>query len=351
MPITVRQLADLVRGQLSGDGDVVIQSARALNEAGPGDITFVENNRYASQLHSCRASAVVVGPSLATNGLTVIRVADPLTAFVTIAGHLQGDSPPSPSGIDPRACVDPTARVGAEPTILPLANLGAGTVIGARCRIHGGAAIGRNCRLGDDVTIYPNVVIYDGTVVGNRVIIHANAVLGADGFGYRLQDGRHVKVPQFGYVEVGDDVEVGAGTTIDRGTFGPTQIGAGTKIDNLVQVGHNCRIGRHNLLVSQVGIAGSCSTGDYVVLAGQAGLADHVHLGDGVVVGAKSGVAKDVAAGERVLGSPALPARLCRRVWVTLEKIPDMWRDLERVKQRLGLGEGAAGEASGCREA
>src|SRR5204862_5130966 len=152
-----------------------------------------------------------------------------------------------------------------------------------------GAVVGRDCRLGDDVTLYPNAVLYDGTVLGDRVIVHGNAVLGADGFGYRFHDGRHVKVPQLGHVEVGDDVEIGACTTIDRGTFQATRIGAGTKIDNLVQVGHNCQIGQHNILVSQVGIAGSTTTGNYVVMAGQVGVADHLHIGDGASLGAQSG--------------------------------------------------------------
>src|SRR5205807_3439123 len=165
----------------------------------------------------------------------------------------------------------------------PFAAVGEGTVVGARCRLHSGAVVGRHCRLGDDVVLYPNAVLYDGTVLGSRVIIHANAVIGADGFGYRLQNGRHVKVPQLGHVELGDDVEIGACTTIDRGTFQATRIGAGTKIDNLVQIGHNCKIGRHNLLVSQMGIAGSSTTGDYVVMAGQVGIADHIHIGDRAV--------------------------------------------------------------------
>jgi UDP-3-O-[3-hydroxymyristoyl] glucosamine N-acyltransferase len=337
VPTTVRQLAELVQGQFSGDGDLVIQSARALKEAGPGDITFVEGKRYAAQLHACRASAAVVGPALPTNGLTTIRVADPLGAFITIASHLRGTPEPPPRGIDARACVDPTARIGPAPTILPLASVGAGTVVGARCRIHNGAVIGRNCRLGDDVTVYPNAVLYDDTVVGHRVIVHANAVLGADGFGFRPRDGCHVKIPQLGHVEIGDDVEIGAGSTIDRGTFGPTVVGAGTKIDNLVQVGHNCRVGRHNLLAAQTGIAGSCSTGDYAVFAGQVGVADHLHIGDRAVVAAKTGVTKDVPADERVLGIPALPVRQQRRVWITLEKLPQMCRDLEQVKERLGL--------------
>jgi UDP-3-O-[3-hydroxymyristoyl] glucosamine N-acyltransferase len=337
VPITVRELADLVRGQLCGDGDLVIASARGITEAGPGDITFAESERYAALLPACRASAAVVRPGLATNGLTVIRVADPLTAFVAIVRHLQGKSEPPPHGIDARAWVDPTARVGAGASILPFASVGAGAVLGARCRVHNGAVVGRNCRLGDDVTLHANVVLYEDTVLGDRVVVHANAVVGADGFGYRTHDGRHVKVPQLGYVEVGDDVEIGAGTTIDRGTFGATRVGAGTKIDNLVQVAHNCHIGPHNVLVSQVGIGGSCVTGEHVIVAGQAGLADHIRLGDRVVVGAQAGVTKDVAAGERVLGAPAQPERAQKRILVNLEKLADMRRDLRRVKRQLGL--------------
>jgi UDP-3-O-[3-hydroxymyristoyl] glucosamine N-acyltransferase len=197
--------------------------------------------------------------------------------------------------------------------------------------------IGRHCRLGDDVTLYPNAVLYDGTVLGSRVIVHANAVVGADGFGYRFQGGRHVKVPQFGHVEIGDDVEIGACTTVDRGTFQATRIGEGTKIDNLVQVGHNCHIGKHNLLVSQMGIAGSSSTGDYVVIAGQVGIADHVHIGDRVLIGAKAGVTKDVPAGERMLGAPATPEREQKRILMSLEKLPEIRRELRRLKQHLGM--------------
>jgi UDP-3-O-[3-hydroxymyristoyl] glucosamine N-acyltransferase len=202
--------------------------------------------------------------------------------------------------------------------------------------------IGRFCQIGDDVVLYPNVVLYDGTVLGNRVIIHGNAVLGADGFGYRLQNGRHVKVPQLGHVEIGDDVEIGACTTIDRGTFQATRIGAGTKIDNLVQVAHNCQIGRHNLLVSQMGIAGSSSTGDYVVAAGQVGIVDHVHIGDRVIIGGQAGVTKDVPAGQHILGSPATPERDQKRIMMSLEKLPEIRRELRRIKQHLGLKDDAA---------
>jgi UDP-3-O-[3-hydroxymyristoyl] glucosamine N-acyltransferase len=337
VPVTLRELAELVGGQVRGDGGLLIAAARPLAEAGPGDITFIEDARHAAQLGSCRAAAAVTPPSLVADGLAVLQVADPLAAFVTIVRRLHGRPEPEPPGIDARACLHPTARLGPGCGLYPLAVVGEGSVLGARCQVHSGAVVGRHCRLGDDVVLYPHVVLYDGTVLGNRVVVHAGTVLGADGFGYRFQDGRHVKVPQLGHVEVGDDVEVGACTTIDRGTFQATRVGAGTKIDNLVQIGHNCRVGRHNLLVSQMGIAGSSSTGDYVVVAGQAGIVDHVHIGDRAVLGAQAGVTKDVPAGQTWVGAPARPDRETKRIVMCLEKLPEMRRDLRRVKQRLGI--------------
>jgi UDP-3-O-[3-hydroxymyristoyl] glucosamine N-acyltransferase len=347
--ITVRQLAELVNGQVHGDADLVIAAARPLGEAQPGDITFVEDAKHASQLVACPAAAAVVPASVATGGKVLIRVADPLTAFVTIVRHLHGRAEPPPHGIDPRAAIHPSAQIGPDASIFPFAVVGEGSVVGARCRIHSGAVVGRYCRLGDDVTLYANAVLYDDTVLGHRVMVHANAVLGADGFGYRFQNGRHAKVPQLGHVAVADDVEVGACTTIDRGTFGPTRVGAGTKIDNLVQIAHNCQVGRHNLLVSQMGMAGSSTTGEYVVIAGQVGMVGHIHIGDRAVIGAKAGVTKDVPAGQRMLGAPATPEREQKRVLISLEKLPDMRRDLRRIKQHLGL-EDEEDKATGSQE-
>jgi UDP-3-O-[3-hydroxymyristoyl] glucosamine N-acyltransferase len=335
--VTVRQLAELVQGKVLGDGDLAIKTARSLGEAQAGDITFIEHEKNAGHLQRCKASAAVVPPQVHANGKTVIQVNDPLAAFVTIVRHLQGWSEPPPHGVDPRAAVHATARIGPDASIFPCAVVGAGTTIGARCRIHSGVVIGGNCKIGDDVLLYPNCVLYDGIIVGNRVTVHANAVIGADGFGFRCHDGKHVKVPQLGYVEIGDDVEVGACTTIDRGTFQATRVDAGTKIDNLVQIGHNCHIGKHNLLVAQAGIAGSCSTGEHVVIAGQAGIVDHVHIGAGAVVGAQAGVAKDVPAGQRILGSPATPDREQKRIMLSLERLPEMRRDLRKIKQQLGI--------------
>ncbi len=340
MPITVRQLAELVQGQVHGDGDLVITAARPLGDAQPGHITFVEDDKHALLLHDCPASAAVVSPSVPPNGKVLIQVADPLSAFVTIVRHLHGGRETTnrpPQGIDPRAAVHSTVQVGPDASIEPFAVVGEGSTVGARCRLHSNAIVGRYCRLGDDVILYPGAVLYDGTILGNRVIIHANAVLGADGFGYRFQGGRHVKVPQLGHVEVGDDVEIGACTTIDRGTFQATRLGEGTKIDNLVQIGHNCRIGRHNLLVSQMGMAGSSSTGDYVVIAGQVGVVGHIHIGDRSQIGAKAGVTKDVPPDQRMLGAPATPEREQKRILMTLEKLPEMRRELREIKQKLGM--------------
>jgi UDP-3-O-[3-hydroxymyristoyl] glucosamine N-acyltransferase len=328
VPITLRELAELVGGQLHGDGGLVIQAARPFTEAGPDDITFVEAARHAARLKTCRAGAVVAGPDVAINGLA---------AFVTIVRRLHGRPEAPPGGVDPRAAVHPTARLGEACTLDPFAVVGENSVLGARCHLHSGAVVGRHCRLGDDVVLYPNAVLYEGTVVGNRVILHAGSVMGADGFGYRFQDGRQVKVPQLGHVEIGDDVEIGACTTIDRGTFAATRIGEGTKIDNLVQIGHNCHIGRHNLLVGQMGIAGSSSTGDYVVIAGQVGIRDHVHIGDRAIVGAQAGVIKDVPAGQVYVGAPARPERESKRMIMCLEKLPEMRRDVRRIKQQLGI--------------
>ncbi len=354
MVVTVQQLATLVQGQVHGDGAQIISDARPLNEAGSGHVTFLEHERLARHLKTCSASAVLVPPALRarqqTNGaatpvadgtaLTFIEVADPLNAFIAVVRHFRGADRPRTPQVATQAIVHPTAQVGPEASIDPFAVVGEGTVIGARCRIGCGAVVGRNCRLGDDVTLHPRVVLYDGTIVGHRVELHAGAVIGADGFGYRCPEGRHVKVQQFGVVEIGDDVEIGANSTVDRGTFHNTRIGAGTKIDNQVQVGHNCQIGKHNLIVSQVGIAGSASTGDYVVLAGQAGLADHIHVGDRVVVGAQSGVYNNVPAGERMLGAPARPEGEQKRILLCLDKLPELRREMRRVSRHLGIENG-----------
>jgi UDP-3-O-[3-hydroxymyristoyl] glucosamine N-acyltransferase len=339
--VTVAEVAHWVGGEVVGNPVTPVPDARPLAEAKTGDLTFVEDAAHLPQLDACPAAAAIVGPGVVAPGKTHVRVADPLMAFAAVVARLYGPFDDIAEGIDPSARVHPTVTLGPGARVAPLAVIGAGTVIGANCRVASGAAVGARCRIGDDVTIHANAVLYDRTVLGHRVIVHGNAVLGADGFGYRFQQGRHVKVPQLGYVEIGDDVEIGACTTVDRGTFGPTRVGAGTKIDNLVQIGHNCSLGKHNVIISQVGMAGSTTTGDYVAIAGQVGITGHLHIGERTQVGGQSAVIRDVPAGVRVLGSPAKPEREEKRILLTLEKLPEMYRQLKDVLRRLGIADAA----------
>ena len=337
MAVTVLEVAQWTGGEVVGDGATVLRSARPLGEAGPGDLTFVDGERNLSAWKSCPAAAAFVPPGLAAHGRTVIEVADPLLAFALVVFRLRGPQAARPRGIDPAASVHPGAVLDADVTVGPFAVVGEGTVVGRGCVLHAGVVVGQNCRLGADVVLYPHVVLYDDTVLGDRVVVHANSVIGADGFGYRTTGGRHIKVPQLSHVIVGADVEIGASTTIDRGTFSPTVIGEGSKFDNQVQVAHNCRIGKHNLLASQVGIGGSCTTGDQVIMAGQVGIADHTIIGDRVTILAKSGVHKDIPAGGRVLGTPALPDRDMMKIYMHLIKLPHLRKDVEQIKESLGL--------------
>jgi UDP-3-O-[3-hydroxymyristoyl] glucosamine N-acyltransferase len=338
---TVEQLATLVRGRLVGDGSVSIRSARPVAEAGPGDITFIESERYAKLLKSSPASAALVGPHFSTGrselgeSLAVIEVDDPMSAFLAVRNHLNGEQRTRWSGTHPQASVAPSARIGRNVAIYPFAYVGDDAIIGDGTTLYPGSVISAGCRLGRDCIIHPNAVLDQNVVLGDRVEIHAGSVLGGDGFGYRQSDGRHVKVPHSGRLEVEDDVEIGANCAIDRATFEATRIGEGTKIDNMVMIGHNNQIGRHNLLCGQVGIAGGCKTGDYVVMAGQAGIKDKTQIGDRVVVGAQAGVHRNVPEGQQVLGSPAVPVREQRRIFQMIARLPEMHRQLRELTAKV----------------
>ena len=250
--ITVEQIASLVQGKVHGNAQQVIEAARSFNEAGAADVTFLENERNLRLLQTCKAGVVVVPLGVAEKlaafekPFVTIEVRDPLVAFVRIVQHLQGELEPNPAILDELARIHPTAKLGEGCSVMAFAVLGAGTHVGDRCQIHPNVVIGRDCVLGDDVVLHPGVVLYDRTVIGSRSVLHSGVVIGADGFGYRFHSGKQVKVPQLGNVEIGEDVEIGAGTTIDRGTFQSTRIGDGTKIDNLVMIAHNVRVGRQS---------------------------------------------------------------------------------------------------------
>jgi UDP-3-O-[3-hydroxymyristoyl] glucosamine N-acyltransferase len=243
--------------------------------------------------------------------------------------------------------VDASATIGKDCWIAATATVGPDCILGDRVRIHPGVHLMAGCTVGEDSELYPHVVVYPDTRIGARVRIHAGAVLGADGFGYATRGGKHHLSAQLGYVIIENDVDIGANTTIDRGTFGATRIGEGTKIDNLVMVAHNCKIGKHNLICSQVGVAGSSSTGDYVVLAGQVGMRDHVHIGDRTVVCAQAGVAGDIPSDSMVGGSPAIPQKHYLQSVLMLSRLPEMRDQLRQLTQRLAALE-ASGSAAGA---
>jgi UDP-3-O-[3-hydroxymyristoyl] glucosamine N-acyltransferase len=332
MQATLAELAALVDGRLTGDGELVIRGAAPLRDAQPGDITLLDNPDRGNLLASSKASAVVIPDLFDGPGLPAIRVEDAHRAFALIISRFRPPRAESAIGVSPYATVSPTAVLGANVDIHPQASVGDDVEIGDGSIIHSGVRIMAGSKIGPDVTVFPNAVLYENTVVGPRSIIHAGAVLGAFGFGYSRRDGRHELSAQLGNVIVEADVEIGANTTIDRGTYGPTVIGEGTKIDNLVMIAHNCQVGRHNMLCAQVGIAGSTSTGDNVVMAGQVGVRDHVHIGEQAVLGAMAGIIGDVPDGARMVGIPATPERDQKIKQVAFAKLPEMRRQLRKLQ-------------------
>ena len=335
MFVTLRELAELVGGRLVGDGELLISGAATIRDARPGEITLADRAKLAPQLAQCAAAAVVVCEKFTPEDRPYICVTDVHAAFALIVKRFRPQRQVPAAGISPHALVAPSARLAPDVVVHPGAYIGDDVEIGPRSVVHSGVRVLPGCKVGADVVLFPNVVLYEETIVGDRCLIHAGAVLGAYGFGYETVAGRHRLSAQLGYVELGSDVDVGAGSTIDRGTYGPTTIGEGTKIDNQVMIAHNCRIGRHNIICSQVGIAGSCTTGDYVVLAGQVGLRDHITMGDRAVVGAQAGVMCDVPQNAHFLGSPAMPEREEMRMLAAQAKLPEMRKQLKQLQRMV----------------
>jgi UDP-3-O-[3-hydroxymyristoyl] glucosamine N-acyltransferase len=336
MAITLATVAARVGGTLLGNAaGIAISDARTLEAAGPDHLTLVDHSDKLHLLTRSGAAAAIVPAGSGPLDRPTIEVADVHAAFADLIRILRPAPPRIRVGISPQAAVDPTARIAADVDIHPFASVGPEVEIGPGATIHSGARILAGCRIGAGSEVFPNAVLYENTLIGDRCIIHANAVLGAYGFGYKVAAGRYALSAQLGNVEIGDDVEIGAGTTIDRGTYGPTAIGDGTKLDNLVMIAHNCRLGRHNMICSQVGVAGSTTTGDWVVMAGQVGVRDHVHIGDRAVLGARSGVSNDVEAGKTVLGEPAIDLRDRKLQLATISKLPEMRKDIKQMAARI----------------
>ena len=348
MPITLGDLAALVGGTLVGDAHagLTIVDATTLEGAAADHITLVDHADKLHLLGRSRSGAAIVPRGSGPLDRPSIEADDVHAAFAAVIMHLRPPRARVRLGISPQAAVDPTARLAADVDVHPFATIGADVEIGPGSTVHSGVRLGAGCRIGAGTEIFPNAVLYENTRVGDRCLIHAHAVLGAHGFGYRVVDGAYRLSAQLGHVEIADDCEIGAGTTIDRGTYGPTVIGAGTKLDNLVMIAHNVRLGRHNMICSQVGVAGSTTTGEWVVMAGQVGVRDHVHIGDRAILGARSGVSNDVAPGKTVLGEPAIDLRDRKLQLATISKLPEMRKDLKQLQARLDALEHGRGDAA-----
>jgi UDP-3-O-[3-hydroxymyristoyl] glucosamine N-acyltransferase len=342
---TLGQLAGLVGGRVHGDPAIVIHGAATLSDVVAGEITFIDHPDRVKRLATTQAAAVVLPESISCDWPAAIVVADVHAAFAKIVCQFRPPRANIAVGISPRSIVSRRARWGKNVNIHSGATIGDDCFLGDGTTVLPGAHLLAGCVIGRDVTIGPGAVLYENTQVGDRTIIHGGAVIGAHGFGYSQVDGQHVAAAQLGYVRIGSDVEIGAGTTIDRGTYGATSIGDGTKIDNLVQIAHNCRIGRHNLICSQVGIAGSTTTGDYVVMGGQAGVRDHVHIGTRAMLSAMAGITNDVPEGVVMMGIPATPEREQKLKQAALAKLPEMRQEFKAMRRAIAALEKYTGIA------
>ncbi|HTV47618.1 MAG TPA: UDP-3-O-(3-hydroxymyristoyl)glucosamine N-acyltransferase [Phycisphaerae bacterium] len=348
-PRTVEQLAQEVGGVVIGDKTRLIAHCNGLTAAGPEDVSFLSNSKYVKHLSITKAGCVVVGKDFdpgkidraGLEPLTLIQAEDPYFSFRQILVLLHGFRPKPAPGVSPLAAVARTAKIGRDVSIGPFATVGDNVVIGDRTVLYSGVSVMESVQIGEDCIIYPTVTIYDRSVLGNRVVIQSGASIGCDGYGFATHKGVHNKIPQIGNVVLEDDVEVGANTVIERATLESTLIGKGTKLGNSVVIGHNCQIGEHNLLVSQVGIAGSTNTGKYVVMAGQVGVAGHLNIGDMVRVAAQTGIMQDVEPNQDIGGSPAMEVKRARRVYFHFLQLPELAKRLQAIEEQMRRGETA----------
>jgi len=318
--VPIGEIVAFVGGRYAGPAGVSLTGAGTLADATPEQVAFLSNPKYAPQLAATRAGAILVSNDIEGDDPRFIHVVNPYFAMASVVARWFAGRP-APDGISPLSSIADSAKLGANVAVGPFTSIGDRVVIGDDVTIYGHVAIEPDSVIGDGTIVYPHVSIYFGSRIGRRCILHSGVVIGSDGYGFAQEGGRHHKIPQIGIVRIEDDVEIGANSAVDRAALGETVIGEGTKIDNLVQIGHNVRVGKHCLLVSQVGIAGSTELGDYVVVAGQSGFAGHLKIGNRVQVAAKSAVLDDVADGEKVMGSPAMPFRQFARREVLLKRL------------------------------
>lgn len=332
---TLRELSDLIGGELVGDGEVEITGVAGIEEAGEGDITFVAEQRFGEFLKTTGASAVIRKAEVEC-ALPSIVSGRPHLAFVEVLNlfddskELQVDT-----GIHDTALIDPSAELGENVWVGPFCWIGRNSRVGANTKIHCGTFVGARVVIGCECLIHPNATIREGCAIGDRVILHPGVVIGSDGFGFTRDGDRHVKIPQIGTVVIEDDVEIGSNSTVDRATTGVTRVCEGTKIDNLVHIAHNCTVGKGSILAGQTGIAGSVTLGEGVILGGQVGVVDHVTIGDGVIAGARAGLLQSVREGRTVSGIPAREHSLMKRIYACTTRLPELYKRIRNLEGRI----------------
>jgi len=332
---TVGQLAELLGGRAVGESGLQINGVRPLDDAGPGDLSFFTNPKYRRQLEQTAAGAIIVPDGVELPGKNLIVCEQPYLAFARTLELFHPPPAAGETGVSSRACVGAGCRIGEGATVMPLAFVGPGCTLGDNVLIMPGAVLAGDVEVGEGSVIHPNVTIYRGTVIGCRVVIHGGVVLGSDGFGYVPDGGRQRKIPQVGRVVVEDDVEIGANVTVDRATLGETRIARGAKIDNLVQIAHNVRVGEDSILVAQVGISGSTRLGDRVTIAGQTGVAGHIEVGDDITITARAGVTKSVQGAGLYSGFPLMEHGRWRRVHAAYTRLPELLARLKRLEKAM----------------
>ncbi len=346
--MTLLEIATLVDGMLIGvpknvAEKVTISNVLPLDQTLPGTLTLLDNSRNAHLLVQCPASAAIVAESdvdailkaCKEKSPILVAVSDPHSAFERLIEAVRPLKTKPTPGIDARSAIGDNVQIGRDVSVGPYVSIAANCVIGDRTVLHAGVRLMADCVIGRDCELFPNAVLYPRTILEDRILVHGGVVLGGFGFGYRQVEGRHQRTAQLGWTHIESDAEIGANSTIDRGTYGATKVGVGTKIDNLVQVGHNVRVGPHNLICSQAGIAGSASTGSHVVLGGQVGVRDHIHLGDRCMAGAQSGIVADVPAESVVVGSPAAPRKESLQSMLALQRLPEMRKQLRQLQSEV----------------
>ena len=339
MRATLAELARILAGELEGDGQTLICGIAPLDQAQTGDLTFLTESKYTAQLATSQATAVLVAPHMPVDR-PAIRVTDPYLGFISLLEHFFPPQPPA-WGLDTRAVIEPEVTLGAGVNIGPYVVIRRGARLGDNVTVYPGTYIGEACEIGAHCILYANVSLYPQVHLGQHVIVHSGAVIGADGFGfYALPEGAYRKIPQVGRVIIGDAVEIGANTCIDRATVGDTIIETGVKLDNLVQIGHNSVIGTHSVLAGQVGLSGSVRVGSRVRMGGQVGIADHITVGDQVSIAAQAGVLADLDPGATVYGTPALPGPVAKRMHLYSLRLGELFQQVKQLQRRLDALEG-----------